>query len=54
MAATADAPVWKTVLIDSAGLILVVWSIPVAIILIGAPIVLLAGAVIASVRWLVQ
>lgn len=36
----------KTVLFDSLGLIVVVWSIPVAILLVGAPIVLLARLVI--------
>ena len=49
MAATTAAPLWKTVLIDSLGLVLVVWSIPVAILLVGTPIVL----VVALVRWLV-
>ena len=53
MAATA-APVWKTVLFDSLGFILVVWSIPVAILVVGAPIVLVAALVIALTRWLLQ
>ena len=39
---------WKTILIDSLGLVLVVWSIPVAILVIGAPIALVA----ALVRWI--
>jgi hypothetical protein len=49
MAAIAAAPVWKVVLLDSLGLILVVWSIPVAILLVASPIVL----VVALVRWIV-
>jgi len=39
---------WKTILIDSLGLVLVVWSIPVAILVIGAPIAL----VVALARWI--
>ena len=50
MAATTAAPAWKTVLTDSLGFVLVVWSIPVAILLVGTPIVL----VIALVRWILQ
>jgi hypothetical protein len=50
MAATTAAPAWKTILTDSLGLIMVVWAIPVAILLIGAPFVL----VIALVRWSLQ
>ena len=48
MAAVTEAPVWKTILFDSVGMILVVWAIPVAIVLVGAPIAL----VVALVRWL--
>ena len=48
MAAATAAPAWKTILIDSFGLILAVWAIPAAILLIGAPIAL----VIALARWL--
>ena len=48
MAAIAAAPVWKVVLLDSLGLILVVWSIPVAILLVASPIVL----VVVLVRWI--
>ena len=50
MAAATAAPVWKTVLLDSLGFVLVVWSIPVAILLVGTPIVL----VVAFVRWILQ
>ena len=47
-AATAAAPpVWKTILIDSFGLIGVILAIPVAILVVGAPIALLAKLVIA-------
>ena len=47
MAAITEAPVWRTIL-DSAGLVLVVWAIPVGILLVGAPIAL----VVALLRWL--
>jgi hypothetical protein len=48
MAATAAPARWKTLLIDSFGLVLVVWSIPIAILIVGAPIVL----TVALIRWL--
>jgi len=48
MGAETAAPVWKTILIDSLGFVLVVWSIPAAILLVGTPIVL----VVALVRWI--
>ena len=50
MATATAAPAWKTVLIDVLGFVLVVWSIPAAILVIGAPI----GLAIALVRWLLQ
>jgi hypothetical protein len=37
-----SARVWRTIVFDSLGLVLVVWSIPLAILIVGAPIVLLA------------
>lgn len=37
---------WRTILSDAFGLVLVVWSIPVAILVVGAPIVLLAALLI--------
>jgi hypothetical protein len=39
----------KTVVTDSLGLVLVIWAIPVAILLIGAPIALLVALVTALV-----
>jgi hypothetical protein len=54
IAATVAAPVWKTVLIDSLGFVLVIWSIPVAILLVGTPIVMAAGLVIGIMRWILQ
>ena len=48
MAAITAPPLWKTILIDSLGLVVVVWSIPVAILLVGTPIVL----VVALIRWI--
>ncbi|HWI16549.1 MAG TPA: hypothetical protein VNT81_02290 [Vicinamibacterales bacterium] len=40
MAAAAESPAWKTAMVDSFGLMFVVWAIPVAIVVVGAPIVL--------------
>ena len=54
MAAATAAPVWKTVLIDSLGFVLVVWSIPAAILLVGTPIVLVVALVISVMRWILQ
>ena len=48
MAAAVSAPVWRTILFDSLGAILVIWTIPAAIVVVGAPIVLL----VALARWL--
>lgn len=53
MATPATAPSrWRTILVDSAGLILTVWSIPVAILLVGTPIVMAAALAIALARWI--
>ena len=41
-------------LIDSLGFVLVVWSIPAAILLVGTPIVLVVALVIAVMRWILQ
>ena len=38
---TAAAPRWRTILFDSLGWVAVIWAIPVAIVVIGAPIALL-------------
>jgi hypothetical protein len=40
----------KTLLLDSLGGILVIWAIPLAIVLVGAPI----GLGIAALRWLAR
>ena len=54
-AATAAAPpVWKTILIDSFGLVGVILAIPVAILVVGTPIALLAKLVIALMTKLFQ
>ena len=45
-------PLWRTILTDSFGLVAVIWAIPVAILLVGAPIVLAVALVIAIVRML--
>lgn len=54
IAATVAAPVWKTVLTDSLGFVLVIWSIPVAILVVGTPIVMAVGLVIGLMGWLLQ
>jgi uncharacterized membrane protein YvlD (DUF360 family) len=51
MDATADAPRWKTILLDSLGAVLVIWSIPVGILLVGTPIVLVVALMLALGRW---
>jgi hypothetical protein len=45
---------WRTILSDAIGLVLVVWSIPAAILLVGAPIVLLAALLIDVAGRIVQ
>ena len=52
--AAAAAPAWRTVLGDSLGLVLVVWSIPVAILLLGTPIVLAVSLLITFIGWVLQ
>lgn len=52
--ATLAAPVWKTGLIDLLGFVLVIWSIPVAILLVGTPLVMAAGLLIGLMRWVLQ
>ena len=52
--AAATAAMWKTALVDSLGLVLVVWSIPAAILLVGTPIVLAVAGVISLMHWIVQ
>jgi hypothetical protein len=47
-------PAWRTVLIDALGFVLVVWSIPVAIIVMGTPIALAVALLIALSRWMVS
>lgn len=54
IAATVAAPVWKTRLIDSLGFVLIIWSIPMAILLVGTPIVMAVGLVIGLMRWILQ
>jgi hypothetical protein len=45
---------WKTGLTDSLGLVLVLWSIPAAILLVGTPIVLVVAVVIALMGRILQ
>jgi len=53
-AAATETPVWKTILVDSLGLVLVIWAIPVAILLVGTPIVLLAKLIVELTTRLLQ
>ena len=39
---------------DVLGAVLVVWSIPLGILVVGTPIVLVVAAVIAAMRWILQ
>ena len=45
-------PAWATMLVDAVGAAAMVWTIPVAILVVGAPIVLLASMVIALANWM--
>ena len=54
MGADTAAPVWKTILTDSLGFVLVVWSIPAAILLVGTPLVVVVAVLIATMRWILQ
>jgi hypothetical protein len=54
MTAVAAASVWKTRVLDSFGMVLAIWAIPAAILLIGAPIVLVVALVIKLAGWLLQ
>lgn len=42
-----------TVVMDSLGLGLVIWSIPAAILIVGTPIVMAVALMIGLVRWIV-
>ena len=39
---------------DSLGLVLILWSIPAAILVVGTPIVMALALVMALVRWILQ
>ena len=43
-------PAWRTMLVDALGAVAMVWTIPVAILVVGAPIVLLASMILALAR----
>ena len=49
-----SAQTWQTVFTDSLGFMLLVWSIPVAILLVGAPIALGVGVVDGFIRWMLE
>ena len=48
----AVVPAWRTMLVDAIGAVAVIWTIPVAILVVGAPIVLLASMILALARWM--
>lgn len=50
----ASSAAWRTVVGDSLGLVLVVWSIPLAILVVGTPIVMAAALLAGLGRWLLQ
>ena len=50
MAVATTAAAWKTTLGDAFGFVLVVWSIPAAVLLVGTPIVLIVALVISLMR----
>jgi hypothetical protein len=54
MSQATVAPVWKTVLLDSLGFVLLLWSIPAAILLVGTPIALAVAGAAAFLRGIVQ
>jgi hypothetical protein len=41
---------WKTIVVDAFGFAAVIWSIPIAILLIGTPIVLVVALILMAVR----
>lgn len=45
-------PVWRTMIVDALGAVAMVWTIPVAILVVGAPIVLLVSMILALARWM--
>ena len=48
MATTETAvPAWRTMILDTLGAVAMIWVIPVAILVVGAPIAFLASLVIA-------
>jgi hypothetical protein len=44
----------RTVVMDSLGLGLVIWSIPAAILLVGTPIVMALALMIGLMRWILE
>ena len=51
MDVTKPAAAWLRMLGDGLGAVAMVWTIPVAILVVGAPIALLASMVIALAGW---
>jgi hypothetical protein len=46
----ATAPAWRTMLVDSLGAVAMIWMVPVAILVVGAPIVLVVSMILALAR----
>lgn len=44
----------KTIVLDLLGSVVVLWSIPLAILLVGTPIVMLVALVVSFARWVAQ
>lgn len=51
MAIERAAPAWRTMLGDAFGAVAMIWMIPVAILVVGVPIVLVVSMIIALARW---
>jgi hypothetical protein len=46
----ATASRWRTILVDGLGFIAIIWAIPIAIVVIGAPIALIVKLVLMVAR----
>ena len=54
MTSVTAPPAWKTILIESVGFVLLIWSIPAAILIVGTPIALVVALVISLMRRFMQ
>ena len=47
---TPEPSRWKTIVVDAFGFAAVIWSIPIAILLIGTPLVLAVALILMAIR----